>query len=134
MISLISGDVHMMLIAPTLAMPNAQSGKLRALAVTSLEPSPLAPGVPTVAATGLPGYECISLLGLLARTGTPPAVLSRLNQEITRVLSRADVKAQFIKQGGESVGSSPAQFSDEINSEIAKWGRILREAGITRSS
>jgi tripartite-type tricarboxylate transporter receptor subunit TctC len=130
LVAVISGEVHMMLVAPSLAMPSAKSGKLRALAVTSLEPSALAPGVPTVAATGLPGYEVVSLVGMLARAGTPPAIVNQLNDEIVRVLNRADVKEKFFNEGAERLSSTPAQFAAKINSEIVKWGKVLKDAGI----
>ena len=107
-----------------------KSGKLRALAVTSAQPSALAPGLPTVAASGLPGYEMVSSTGIWVPAGTPAATINRLNEEILRILNRADIKEKILNTGAEVVGGSPAQFAATIRSEMAKWGKVLKNAGI----
>src|SRR5262249_15750219 len=112
------------------ALPNAKIGKLRALAVTSLEPTPLVPGLPTVSASGLPGYESITIAGMLAPAGAPGARIDRLNQEVMRVLNSAEVTEKFLSEGAEGLGGSPAQFGAKIKSEIAKWGKVLKDAGV----
>ena len=108
---------------------HVKSGKLRALAVTSAQPSALFPGMPTVAAT-LPGFKSELINGIFATAGTPAAVINRLNREIVQFLNRADVKERFFKAGVEIVGSSPQQLGATIKSELATWGKVIKNAGI----
>ncbi|MBI4188930.1 MAG: tripartite tricarboxylate transporter substrate binding protein, partial [Betaproteobacteria bacterium] len=107
-----------------------KSGRLRALAVTTAQPSELAPGLPTVAASGLPGYESDTIAGMLAPARTPARLINRLNQEIVRVLNRADVKERLFNVGTEVVSGSPAEFAAVLKSEMAKWGKVIKDAGI----
>jgi tripartite-type tricarboxylate transporter receptor subunit TctC len=107
-----------------------QSGKLRALAIGSRVRSPSLPEVPTMAESGLPGFEVTSWFGLLAPAGTPGAVIGRLNAETVKVLGRADVKATLGAQGLEVAPSSPEAFAAHIKSEIARFSKIARAAGI----
>src|SRR5262249_52440491 len=103
--ALIAGQLQLMFATAGSVTPHLKSGRLRALAVTSARPSPLAPGLPTVASAGLPGYESISIYGVFAPAGTPPAIVKRLNREIVRVLARPDVREKFLASGVETVGS-----------------------------
>ena len=129
-IALIGGQVQVMFAtAPSLA-PHVKSGQLRALAVTSAQPSALVPGVPTVAASGLPGYEAVQIIGIWAPAKTPGVIINRLNQEIVRFVNRADVKERFLDAGVEVVGSTPEQFAAFIKSEIATMGKVIRDVGI----
>ena len=128
---LLGGEVQLMVNPPETAAPHVKSGKLRALAVTSAQPSALAPGLPTIAASGLPGYEVVSLTGMWAPAGTPAAIINQLNQEILRVLKRPEMKDKILGTGAEIVGSSPAQFAATIKSEMAKWDKVFKNAGIT---
>jgi tripartite-type tricarboxylate transporter receptor subunit TctC len=112
------------------AMPLLQSGKLKALAVTSTQPSPLFPGLPTVAASGLPGYESMSTNAMFAPTGTPAAIITRLNQEIVTALNATDIKEKFFRAGVEAAGSSPEQLTLRMKTESARMGKIIKEAGI----
>ena len=89
------------------------------------------PGLPTVASAGLPGYEAVSIVGLFAPAKTPEAVVARLNQEIVRVLGRAEVKERFLSSGVETVGSTPAQFDKWIRGETERWGKLIRAQKIT---
>ncbi len=130
MIALFSGEIHLMFPGLGSVAPHFKAGKVRALAVTSARPSPLAPGLPTVADSGLPGYESASILGIFAPARTPAAIINLLNQEIVRILNKADVKERFFSSGAETVGSSPEEFAATIKSEIAKWGKVIRDAGI----
>ncbi len=100
------------------------------MAVTSLEPTPLVPGMPTLSAVGVPGYECIVVAGILAPAGTPVAVINRLNREIVQVLHRPDVKEKFFNASADTVGNTPTQFAATIKSEVAKWGKVLKDAGV----
>ena len=128
--ALIGGQIQLMFATAGSVAPHLKSGRLRALAITSAQPSPLAPGLPTVAAAGLPGYESISIYGVFAPARTSPAIVKRLNEEIVRVLARADVKEKFLASGVESVGSSPELLAATMKSEIARMGKVIRDAGI----
>ena len=103
---------------------------MRALAVTTSQRSRLAPDLPTVAASGLPGYESVSILGIFAPAKIPATVINLLNREIVRILNKADVKERFFSSGAEAVGSSPEEFVATIKSEIARWGKVIKDAGI----
>ena len=103
---------------------------MKALAVTSAEPSALAPGLPTVAASGLPGYEWVGLSGIWAPAKTPAAVISRVNQEIVRVLGRADVREKLLNAGVEVAGSTPEQLGATVKSEMAKLAKLIKDAGL----
>lgn len=127
--ALIGGEVHMAFASAGSAAPHMKSGKLRALAVTRARPSPLLPGLPTVAAT-VPGYESIQMFGIFAPARTPAAIIQRLNQEIVRVLNTSEVKERLFNAGVEVVGSSPEEFAAAIRSEIARLGKMIRDAGI----
>ncbi len=128
--ALIGGQVHMMFPTAGVATPHRNSGRLRALAVTSAQPSALFPGLPTVAASGVPGYESVSIVGTFAPARTPEAIINRLNQEIVRVLNTTDVKDRFLKVGVETVGSSPEQLAAMVKSDMARMGKLIRDAGI----
>jgi len=128
--ALFAGEVHLMIATAGTVAPHLKSGRLRALAVTSAQPSPLAPGLPTVAASGLPGYESIQIYGVFAPGRTSSAIVKRLHDEIVRVLGRADVKEKFLAAGVEPVGSTPQQLAATIRSEIARMSKVIKDAGI----
>jgi tripartite-type tricarboxylate transporter receptor subunit TctC len=111
-------------------LPNIKSGKLRALGVSTSQPSPLAPGMPTIASTGLPGFEWLGVAGIWTRAGTPDAIVRRLNQEIVRVLNQPDVKDRFFKAGAEVVANAPEQFAAYIKNDIVRMGKVIKDAGI----
>ena len=111
-------------------MPHVRSGKLRALAVTSAEPSALFPGLPTVAASGLPGFESIGLTVIFAPGKTPAPIVKRLNQEIVRTLNLPDVKEKFLSAGVEVVGSTPEELAATIKSQMLGFEKVIRDAGI----
>ncbi len=127
---LMSGEAHMTITDVGLAAPHTKSGRLRSLAVTSAQPSALAPGLPTVAASGVPGYEAIGMTGMFAPAKTPPAIINRLNQEILRTLGQPDVKERFLNSGVEPAPSSPEQFAAAVKSDIDKLGKLIKNAGI----
>lgn len=127
---LISGHVHLMFATAGSVTTHIKSGRLRALAVTSSRPSELVPGLPTVAESGLPNYESVSLFGALAPAKTPANIVGRLNQEIMLLLNRPDIREKFLAAGVEAVGGTPEQFSALIKSEIARMGKVIKEAGI----
>jgi tripartite-type tricarboxylate transporter receptor subunit TctC len=128
--ALLGGETQLMFASTTAVGAQIKSGRLKALAVTSAQPSALTPGLPTVAASGVPGYESTALFGMLAPARTPAGIINRLNQEIVRVLNRSEVKERFFNSGAEVVGNSPEQFAAAIKSDIAKMGKVIREANI----
>ena len=128
--ALLGGEVDLMFANAPPVMPHVKSGRLRALAVTTSQPSVLLPGVPTVAGSGLPGFEVASVYALFSPARTPVAIVNRLNQEIVRFLARADVKEKFLAAGVEPIGSSPEGLVAAMKSEMARMGRVIEEAGI----
>jgi tripartite-type tricarboxylate transporter receptor subunit TctC len=129
--AMMGGEVQMAIFDAGLISPQVKAGRLRALAVTSAEPSALAPGLPTMAASGLPGYESIGMTGVFAvGDKTPKPVIMRLNQEILKCLARPEIKEQFLKSGVEMVGSTPEQFAEAIRSDIARMGKLIRDINL----
>jgi tripartite-type tricarboxylate transporter receptor subunit TctC len=129
-IALVGGQVDLMFASTNSAWPHVKSGRLRALGIASLKPSELAPGLPTLAAAGLPGFEAASMHGAFAPIRTPPAVVSLLNQEMVRILSQPDVKQKLASAGLDIVANTPDEASAKVKSEMAKWGKVIRDTGI----
>ena len=129
---LIAGQVQVMFPTAGAAAPHVKSGRVKGLAVTSAEPSPLMPGLPAVAASGLPGYESIAIYGVFAPARTPRGLIARLNAEILRVLALPDVKALFFNAGMEIMGGSPEQLAVTVKSEMARMDKVIKAAGIGR--
>jgi tripartite-type tricarboxylate transporter receptor subunit TctC len=111
-------------------MPLAREGKLRALAITSIRRSALAPDLPTMAESGFPGFEAVPWFGLLAPAGTPPDVVDRLYRETVKVLAMPQVRKQFDELGLEPVGNTPAEFAALMSRETPEWAKVIRDAGI----
>lgn len=132
LVDLLSGKLHLMMPSVGAIKSHVEAGRLKLLAVTSAQPSPLAPGVPTMAASGLPGFESAAKLVIFARAGTPAPIIDRLNREIVQVLTRPDIKEQFLKAGYEAVVSSPAELTALVQSDMLRWGKIIKDAGINR--
>ncbi len=128
-IGLMSGEVALMFPNAGSVMPHVRAGRLRALAVCSAEPSPLAPGLPTLAST-VPGYETISPQGLFAPAKTPAAIVNRLHQEVVRILSQPDMREKIANMGVEVVASSPAEFASKIRNDITRMDKVIRSAGL----
>ena len=127
---LLSGEVQMTINEVGLIAAHVKSGKMRALAVTSATPSPLVPGLPTVSAAGIPGYEWVGMTHMMAPAKTTGAIINRLNQEIVRVLHRPDVRERYLNSGVEVVGNSPEEFAAIIRADMAKVGKVIKSAGI----
>ncbi|MBI3067471.1 MAG: tripartite tricarboxylate transporter substrate binding protein [Betaproteobacteria bacterium] len=130
LVALLAGEVELSFANAVSVMGAVRSGKLRALAVTTAQPSPLAPGLPTVAASGLPGYESVIITAVFAPAATPAAIIHRLNREIVAVLNKADIKEKFFNAGSEVVGSSPEELTATIKSEMSRMSKVIKEAGI----
>ena len=128
--ALAGGQVQLMFPTVAAAGPYLKAGRLRALAVTTAAPSALAPGLPTVAAAALPGYESSSLFGVFAPAGTPAAIVSLLNREMARVLNLPDVKERLLRAGVEVVANPVVEFAAMMQSDVVKWSRLIKRAGI----
>lgn len=129
-VALMAGEVQVMFPSATAVSPHLKSGKLKALAVTSAAPSALFPDLPTVSASGLPGFESAAVHGIFAPAGTPAAIIGRLNREIVRVLLKADVKEKFLSIGTTVVAGSPEQLTAAVKSDMALSGKLIRKLGI----
>jgi tripartite-type tricarboxylate transporter receptor subunit TctC len=110
--------------------PHVESGRIKAFAITSKERSPSFPDVPTVAESGLPGYEAENWYALLAPAGTPPAIVDRLNRELKKILNSPDFVKEIAKEGGRTVGDSPAEFAQFLSIDVPRWQKIVREADL----
>ena len=127
---LIAGEIQVMFAPIVAVLPQVKAGRLRALAVTSAVRSAAAPELPTLAESGLPGYEISSWFGLFAPANTPAPVIERLYRETAKALQSPDVRERFAREGAEPVGSSPADFTGYVRAEYAKYTRIVRDSGI----
>ncbi|MEH2498985.1 tripartite-type tricarboxylate transporter receptor subunit TctC [Bradyrhizobium sp. AZCC 1678] len=127
---LVAGRLSMAFAPPTGALPLAREGKVRALAVTSLERYAGAPDLPTMAESGFPDFDVTVWFGLLAPARTPPAIVDKLHRETARILAIPDIRKRFGDLGIEPIGNSPAEFAAAIDDEIPKWAKLVREAGI----
>ncbi len=130
--ALIAGEVQVMFVTAAAAVPHIKAGRVRALAVTTAQPSALLPDSPTIAASGLPGYESASIYGIFAPARTPRPIINKLNHEIVRVLNKPDVKEKLFNTGAEAVGSSPEQLAALVKSDMVTSGKLIKDAGIRR--
>jgi len=128
--SLIAGEVHVMFGNAPPVVPHVKAGRLKALAVTTLQRSVLFPDLPTIAESGLPGFDTASVYGLFAPANTPAPIVGRLNQEVVRLLGRPEAKDKLLATGVVAVGSTPRELSAAMQSEIERMGPVIRSAGI----
>jgi tripartite-type tricarboxylate transporter receptor subunit TctC len=126
---LVGGQVQLMFDNLPSALPLIKAGKLRALAVTSATRSPALPDIPTVAESGLPGFEASSWFGLLVPAGTPAAVVARINAEGNKWLASPEARDKLTAQGANAAGGTPEDFAKHITAETAKWARVVKESG-----
>ncbi len=127
---LVGGQLSFMIENVPGTMPFVRSGKLRALAITSAQRSPLEPALPTMAEAGVPGYEVVGWNGYFAVAGTPPEIVARLQAEVGKVLRLPEVREHLAALGAEPVGSTREEFAGFLRAEHARWGRIIREKGL----
>ena len=127
--ALISGEVATSFSTIVSAQPLVSTGKLRGLAVTSAKRFPSTPDVPTVAESGLPGYEAVAWYGVFAPEGTPRDVVMRLNSEIVKIVNAPDVRELFLKQGAQSYATTPDEFTKVVQRDIAKWAKVVKASG-----
>ena len=127
---LLAGQIPVMFVSNISALPHVKAAKLKALGVTGAQRTPLAPDIPTIAESGLAGYEAYGWYGIAAPARTPGAVIARLQAEVARIAQSPAMKARLAAQGLELVGNSPAEFEAFIRAEIDKWRAVLKAAGI----
>jgi tripartite-type tricarboxylate transporter receptor subunit TctC len=127
---LVAGQVHIMFAIIQSSLPYVQAGRLKALAVSSAKRAASAPQVPTIAESGLPGYEFISWNGVHLPAATPRPIAGKLNTELLRIIALPDVKEKMLGLGMDIAGGTPEEFGALVKSDIAKWAKVIREAGI----
>jgi tripartite-type tricarboxylate transporter receptor subunit TctC len=125
----VAGLVTFMFATGIEATPHVKSGKLRALAVSSAQRSPVAPELPTIMESGLPGFEVEAWFGLLAPAGTPVAIINRLNREIIRALNDPDTRDRLLALSAVPAPTTPAEFAAVIDADIARWAKVVKESG-----
>ena len=130
LIDVIGGHTKLAFATVVATKGHARSGKVRALGVGETKRHPLLPEVPTIAEAGVPGYAAANWIGVVAPAGTPAAIVEKLNKEISAALDSPEVQKQFSSEGAEVVRMSSAEFGDFMVKELAKWGRVVKEAGI----
>jgi tripartite-type tricarboxylate transporter receptor subunit TctC len=130
--AVIGGHVQMAFDAITTMATNVQGGQVRALATSSAKRSTVLPNVPTVAEAGVPGYESTIWIGLMAPTGTPKAVVDKLNAEINKAIAKPEVKAAWDKQGAGALTMTPAQFDAYLRKDIEKWAGVVKAANLKK--
>jgi len=128
---MLAGNIDAMFAIVPAVLPHVKAGKMRGLAVTALKRSPLAPDIPSVAELGYPQLESLAWIGLLAPSGTPADVVSRLSGETMKSMAAADVREALNRQGFDVVGGPPADFAKWIRAESEKWSKVIRASGAT---
>jgi tripartite-type tricarboxylate transporter receptor subunit TctC len=129
MTDLISGRIELLFLSLPGALPQIKAGRVRAIAVTSTKRSSAAPDVPTLAESGLPGYEATSWNGLIVPAATPKPIIAKLNADIRRMLRSPDVIDAIVRQGADPLGSTPAEFDNYVKAEITKWKKLIIASG-----
>lgn len=129
MSAIANGDVQLAITPVVSALPTVRSGKARVIAVTSARRTVAAPEYPTVAESGLPGYDAVSWYGLFATGGTPAEIVNRLNAEIRRIVDTPEIKDALLVQGAEPATDTPEQFARIVREDVAKWAKIVKQTG-----
>lgn len=125
-----TGEITILFSPTPAVMPHIKAGKIRALAVTSAKRWPLTPEFPTVAESGLPGYEVSSFVGMLAPARTPTSIVGKVNSAVVRVLQLPQTKEQIVAVGAVPVSTTPEQFGAFLKAEVVKWNKVIRESGM----
>ena len=130
MIDMLAGHTAVMAATILTGMPQIRAGRLRPLGITSQARSAVTPDIPTIAESGLPGFESVQWYGLLAPAKTPKEIVTRLHAEVTRILHQPETRERFAGDGADPVGNTPEEFGRFIQSELVKWAKVARDAGI----
>ena len=126
----VAGQAQIYFTSPISAQPFVKGGRLRMVAVTSLQRSPSMPDIPTVAESGYPGFDVVSWWGVLTPAAVPREIVGKLHTEIVRILALPEIKARLADQGADAASNSPEQFAAYIKSEITKWAKLIKELGV----
>jgi tripartite-type tricarboxylate transporter receptor subunit TctC len=129
-VAMLAGQCHLYFATISTSLPHVKAGKLRGLAVTSSKRSVALPDVPTIAESGVPGYAHSSWVGMLAPAKTPQPILQRLHSETVKIVQNPEVKQRLLREGLESNGNTPQEFTADLKEEIAKWRKVVKAAGI----
>jgi tripartite-type tricarboxylate transporter receptor subunit TctC len=129
-LAVVSGEVSLAFLDVLATLPHVNTGRLRGIAVTGVNRSPVAPDIPTIAEAGVPGYVSGVWYGVLAPARTPKEIIARLNTEVVKVMHHPDMRDKLSAEGGEVVGSSPEQFSEFIKAELRRWAKVVKEGNI----
>jgi tripartite-type tricarboxylate transporter receptor subunit TctC len=129
--AVMSGEVALSFATIVSGLPLAQQGKLRGIAVTSAKRFPTASDYPTVAESGLKGYEAVAWYGVFAPAGTPRNIVQTLNTEIVRIVNAPDVRDLFLKQGAEAYATTPEEFTKVVQNDVVKWAKVVKASGAT---
>jgi tripartite-type tricarboxylate transporter receptor subunit TctC len=126
----VGGQAQVLMNGMLATLPHVQSGKLKALAVSKRSRMALTPTLPTIAESGVAGFESGTWQGLLAPAGTPPKIVQALNAELVRIIRTPEIRARLVQQGAEVVTMAPPEFSQFFNTERARWAKVVAEAGV----
>ena len=126
----LAGHIQLGFPSLTSVMPHVRTGKLRALAITTAKRSALAPEIPTVAESGVPGYQTSIWVGILLPAKTPAAIVDRVSRDVRQVLTTSDIPEKFAGMGADVLYNTPAEFTELMKAEIAKWNKLIRETGL----
>lgn len=130
MVAMLSGEISMYFANIPVAIQHVRNGRLRPIALSGTRPNQAVPGIPTLADSGLPGFDVTSWFGIAAPAKTPRAIVDTLNSAIVRAVNSPDLRARLLDQGAEPVGNTPEQYTAFIEREIAKWAKVIKAAGI----
>jgi len=131
LVDVVAGQVQMYFGSMPASLPLVRAGKLRALGVTSLERSSTAPEIPTLAESGFPGFDAVTWIGMVAPAGLPRGIVQRLHAEVAAILGSAEMRERIESLGADAKTAAPDEFAAYIRSEITKWSKVVRDAGIT---
>ena len=126
----VAGQVQMVFPDPAVALPHVRAGRVNALGVTGTKRVPSAPNIPTIAEAGVPGYEVPVWYGYLAPRGTPRAIIDKVHAGVVKAMASADVRERYLSEGGDAAVRGPAEFTALIRSELPKWAKVVKEAGV----
>ncbi len=129
-VDLIAGQTSLLFATMPTVLPQVQAGRLKALAVTSSSRAPAAPDLPTIAEAALPGYSVTNWIGIFAPAGTPRDAVSKLNGEIIRIMQTSEIRTRLLNEGAKFTAKTPEEFGAFVRSEIAKWAKVVKDAGI----
>jgi len=131
LVGMLAGEIQMMFPAASSGMPQVRAGKLKALAVATLQPSKLAPGLPTMASQGVPGFDSGASTAVFAPAKTPDPIIRVLHGAISSYIKRPEVVEKLLQQGVDAIGSTPEELTERMKADMVTWGKVLKDAGIT---